>query len=297
MARSVELRTLAAGAFAYVLPERVRIAIGGPDGPSWLGGVLTCVAGSSATYGCALNVAGKIGSGVYGVRADGEAGADGRPKRPPRRPRGRGKPSAMGEVVLSRDAMSMLVLIQGASARSLVESAGLGEVALPLDDVAGGCVIEADAAAIPDLMTTLHEAGVTRLREAELASLRVQAARATFGADFVVETSSVHELGLEHRAVSHTKGMYLGHRAVCSTEMRGRASRRLVQLRFDSHGKDVVLPGAEVNIEGQAIGSITTSTALDRAVFALAMVKHSEVAQGTRVRVGDLAGEITQLAG
>ncbi|MBN9164904.1 MAG: hypothetical protein BGO98_31250 [Myxococcales bacterium 68-20] len=297
MARSVELRTLAAGAFAYVLPERVRIAIGGPDGPSWLGGVLTCVAGSSATYGCALNVAGKIVSDVYVIGANGELGAYVGTKSLARILGLWEKQIVMEEVVLSRDAMSMLVLIQGASARSLVESAGLGEVALPLDDVAGGCVIEADAAAIPDLMTTLHEAGVTRLREAELASLRVQAARATFGADFVVETSSVHELGLEHRAVSHTKGMYLGHRAVCSTEMRGRASRRLVQLRFDSHGKDVVLPGAEVNIEGQAIGSITTSTALDRAVFALAMVKHSEVAQGTRVRVGDLAGEITQLAG
>jgi folate-binding Fe-S cluster repair protein YgfZ len=60
MSSSVELRTLAAGAFAYVLPERIRIAIGGPDALSWLGGVLTCEVGSSATYGCALNAAGKI---------------------------------------------------------------------------------------------------------------------------------------------------------------------------------------------------------------------------------------------
>ncbi|MCB9010600.1 MAG: folate-binding protein YgfZ [Actinobacteria bacterium] len=66
------------------------------------------------------------------------------------------------------------------------------------------------------------------------------------------EGTLVHEAGLQDRAVSFTKGCYLGQETVARTEHRGRVNRVLRGLR----GSTAPTPGAEVRLDGRVVGTI-----------------------------------------
>lgn len=116
---------------------------------------------------------------------------------------------------------------------------------------------------------------------------RIEAGRPLFGIDFS-DQSLPAETGVFERAVSVTKGCYLGQEIVARMYARGQVARRVVGLRVD----DDALPaaGAEVMDEsGQnAIGVVTSSTlspVLGNAALALATLKRGYFEPGTRVRV------------
>lgn len=85
----------------------------------------------------------------------------------------------------------------------------------------------------------------------ELARLR--ASRPRFGVDFG-PAHYPQEAGLKDRAVSFTKGCYLGQEVVCTLENRGQLSRRLVRLE----GADAA-PGAELRAGEKIVGEVTSA--------------------------------------
>ena len=114
-----------------------------------------------------------------------------------------------------------------------------------------------------------------------------------FGAE-IDEQVMPAEVGVVDRAVSFTKGCYIGQEPVARLHYRGHANRGLRAILLDG-----VLPaaGAAVQVEGREVGRVTSAVAsptLGRGL-ALAIVRR-EVDPGQRVGVvtdgGVLEGEL-----
>lgn len=116
---------------------------------------------------------------------------------------------------------------------------------------------------------------------------RVEAGRPAFGKDMTEETIPL-EAGIEDRAISRTKGCYVGQEVIIRVLDRGhgRVARRLVGLTCDV-GADVPDAGAPISAGDRAIGSITSaawSPSLERPI-ALGYVHRDFVAPGTGVTI------------
>lgn len=116
---------------------------------------------------------------------------------------------------------------------------------------------------------------------------RVEAGRPLYGIDFN-DQSLPAETGLFERAVSVTKGCYLGQEIVARMYARGQVARRVVGLRTDDGG----LPTAGAEVRDQSgehiVGAVTSSTIsplLGNAALALATVKKGYFDVGTSLRV------------
>jgi folate-binding protein YgfZ len=117
---------------------------------------------------------------------------------------------------------------------------------------------------------------------------RVEAGRPAFGKDMTEETIPL-EAGIEDRAISRTKGCYVGQEVIIRVLDRGhgRVARRLVGLTCEV-GADVPGVGAPISVGDRAIGSITSavlSPSLERPI-ALGYVHRDFVATGTGVTIG-----------
>jgi folate-binding protein YgfZ len=115
--------------------------------------------------------------------------------------------------------------------------------------------------------------------------LRIERGVAKHGVDFN-EATYPQEASLEKRAVSFSKGCYLGQEVVCMLEMRGHVKQKLVPIIFDS--SDVPLRDAKVvDAAGAEVGHVTSavrSVTIDRPI-ALAMIKFSKANVGERLSV------------
>jgi folate-binding protein YgfZ len=105
---------------------------------------------------------------------------------------------------------------------------------------------------------------------------RIEAGRPLFGIDFD-QTVLPAETGLLDRAVSFTKGCYLGQEIVARMASRGQVARRIAAFRMD--GPELPVAGAPINDEaGQVVGIVTSSTAsplLSGAAIGLAMLRRT----------------------
>ncbi len=117
-------------------------------------------------------------------------------------------------------------------------------------------------------------------------STRIEAGRALFGIDFD-GTVLPAETGQLARAVSFTKGCYLGQEIVARMHARAQVARQIVGIRMNDDALPIA--AAPVYDQGQnQIGAVTSSTmspVLSNSAIALAMVKHSFAAAGTTVRI------------
>jgi len=149
-----------------------------------------------------------------------------------------------------------------------------------------GIIVEiAHAAAV---MAALTAAGGVAADEAELDTVRIESGRPRFGADLDTDIIPL-EAGLEARAISRSKGCYVGQEVIVRVQDRGhgRVARRLVGLTFDAAAK-APDRGAPIEADGRAIGRVTSaawSPALARPI-ALGYVHRDFVAAGTHVLVG-----------
>ena len=75
-----------------------------------------------------------------------------------------------------------------------------------------------------------------------------------FGYDFG-EKQIPHEAGLESSHISYTKGCYTGQEIVERVRSRGQVNRRRVELSFSGEG--VPESGAELTVDGKAVGYVT----------------------------------------
>lgn len=105
-----------------------------------------------------------------------------------------------------------------------------------------------------------------------------------FGVDFD-ETTYPQEASLEKRAVSFTKGCYLGQEVVHTLEVRGKAARRLVPVIIDA-GESLF--GVDLHADGEPAGRVTSALfdPLEGKAVGLALAKVSALAAGKTLTAG-----------
>lgn len=149
----------------------------------------------------------------------------------------------------------------------------------------------------PDLVASLERAGGIQVG-AEVAEMcRVEGGMPLFGVDMNDDTLPL-EAGIEDRAISLTKGCYVGQEVIIRVLHRGhgRVVRRLVGIGFE-RGSAVPSPGDRIASSGHEIGAITSaieSPALGRPI-ALGYVHRDYVQPGTTVDVGTRIGTVETL--
>jgi tRNA-modifying protein YgfZ len=143
-----------------------------------------------------------------------------------------------------------------------------------------------------EIVRRLVKASAIAIEPGDVHTLRVEAARATFGFDFD-DKSLVQEAGLEDRAVSFSKGCYHGQEVVCMLENRGHVNKRLVQLEV-APGSPIQV-GAEVSADN-SIGRVTSVVPRnDGSAIALAVVKLAHAKEGATVRIADREARVVAL--
>ena len=139
------------------------------------------------------------------------------------------------------------------------------------------------------LAAALRSAGATDV-DADVAEVcRIESGRPVFGKDMTEDTIPL-EAGIEDRAISLTKGCYVGQEIIIRVLHRGhgRVARRLVGLTLEP-GASVPSRGAAILAGDREIGAVTSavlSPALDRPI-AMGYVHRDFVEPGTAVTVGE----------
>lgn len=152
-------------------------------------------------------------------------------------------------------------------------------------------VTETDA-----LRAALASSGAVPLDTATADSLRVEAGVPKFHVDMTEETIPL-EAGIETRAISMTKGCYVGQEVIIRVLHRGhgRVAKRLVGLVLSEGARSA--RGAPVHAQDRAIGSLTSvawSPALSRPI-ALGYLHRDFVEPGARVLIDGAEAEVVSL--
>ena len=121
--------------------------------------------------------------------------------------------------------------------------------------------------------------------------LRVERGRPRYGID--LDSSTIpQEAGLNDRAVSFTKGCYVGQETVARLHYRGKPNRRLRGLRLS----EMAPAGDELSFEGRSVGQLSSVVPSPRfGPIGLALVRR-EAPPGSTVSVGEaVTAEVTEL--
>ena len=146
------------------------------------------------------------------------------------------------------------------------------------------------------LKSALTASDAAEMDEATAETLRIENGVPRFGHDMDEETIPL-EAGIESRAISFTKGCYVGQEVIIRVLHRGhgRVARRLVGLTID--GSEVPPAGARITAGDREIGEVTSSTmspALQRPI-ALGYVHRDFVEPGTGVMIDSASVQVTAL--
>jgi folate-binding protein YgfZ len=139
-----------------------------------------------------------------------------------------------------------------------------------------------DSANTTELHNALTELGAEPVGEDAVECLRVEAGRPRYGLD-LDETVIPQEAGLNERAVSFSKGCYVGQETVARLHWRGKPNRHLRGLRLTAPAQTGQELWSEERVVGR-LGSVASSPRLGP--IALALVRR-EVGPGATVGVGD----------
>jgi len=132
------------------------------------------------------------------------------------------------------------------------------------------------------LRTTLEAAGAAEVGEDAAEVLRVESGRPRFGREMTAETIP-QEAGINERAVSFTKGCYIGQETVARLHYKGKPNRHLRGLRPERP----VTAGDEIVAGGKVVGRVGTAVlSPDRGPLALAIVRR-EAEPGATVSIGE----------
>jgi folate-binding protein YgfZ len=123
--------------------------------------------------------------------------------------------------------------------------------------------------------------------------LRVEAGIPAFGQD-IDEDRTVVEVGRGTRAISYTKGCYLGQETIVMARDRGHVNRFLIGLRCE--GSEPVLPGTPVFAAATNVGHVTSGVISPRhGAIALAYVRRGYQEAGTELSLTE-GGRRAQVA-
>jgi tRNA-modifying protein YgfZ len=168
--------------------------------------------------------------------------------------------------------------LAGVSVRAIRTDLGI-DLLCAADDTAG-------------VAAALQQRGVPRVSEAVAEAMRIERGRPRYGVD-LDDTVIPQEAGLNARAVSFTKGCYVGQETVARLYYRGKPNRQLRGVRLSEPAS----PGAEIVCDGRPVGrlgSVTDSPELGP--IALALVRR-EAPPGSQLSVGPdgIRAEVVEL--
>jgi tRNA-modifying protein YgfZ len=137
------------------------------------------------------------------------------------------------------------------------------------------------ASQAPDVARALIEAGAAKVSEPAAEILRVESGRPRFGREMSAATIP-QEAGIDGRAVSFTKGCYIGQETVARLHYKGKPNRHLRGLRLEG-------PVAEddpIALDDREVGRIGTAVISPaHGPIALAVIRR-EAEPGAMVEVG-----------
>ncbi|HEY7965528.1 MAG TPA: glycine cleavage T C-terminal barrel domain-containing protein [Solirubrobacteraceae bacterium] len=137
----------------------------------------------------------------------------------------------------------------------------------------------------------LAAAGAQTVDEETAEIVRVEAGRPRFGVE-IDETTMPQEAGIHERAVSYSKGCYVGQETVARLYWKGNPNRHLRGLRFAQAPQ----PGAALTLDGRAVGAVASIAHSPRfGTIGLALLRREaepgatlEVSGGGSATVADL---------
>jgi folate-binding protein YgfZ len=145
---------------------------------------------------------------------------------------------------------------------------------------------EADA-----VHATLLERGAVAVAEDAAEVVRVERGRPRYGVD-LDDTVIPQEAGLNERAVSFTKGCYVGQETVARLHYRGKPNRHLRGLRLSAP----VAPGAELRLGERVVGTVGSAVVSPRhGPIALALVRREADPGATVALDGDVTATVVAL--
>jgi tRNA-modifying protein YgfZ len=133
-----------------------------------------------------------------------------------------------------------------------------------------------------ELRALLEESAAVEVSEDAAEILRVESGRPRFGHEMSSATIP-QEAGIDGRAVSFTKGCYIGQETVARLHYKGKPNRHLRGLRLEAPASDDEVIAHEAREVGR-IGTAVTSPA--HGPIALAVIRR-EVEPGAHVEVGE----------
>ena len=134
------------------------------------------------------------------------------------------------------------------------------------------------------------ELALPRISEETAECARIEAGRPRLGYDMDAETMP-QEAGLNDRAVSFTKGCYVGQETVARLHWRGKPNRHLRGLRLSEPAER----GSEIEFGGKVVGRLGSTCVSPRSgPIALALVRR-EAEPGASVTVGGTPAEVVEL--
>lgn len=210
-------------------------------------------------------------------------------------------------------AATLLLRLAGVDGGALENLAEYHQLPLTYDGAEGFCAASREwglqafdvylpAGAASSLRGALQDGDVPLLDEHVRETARIEAGRPRFGVDMDTETIPL-EAGIEHRAISLTKGCYVGQEVIIRVLHRGqgRVARRLCWLVSDvdaSAGADPTartLPwraGSLLRAGGKDVGRLTSVCASPtrKRLLAIGLVHRDAAVAGTSVQVVDDGG-------
>jgi folate-binding protein YgfZ len=142
-----------------------------------------------------------------------------------------------------------------------------------------------------DLVAALAAKGALPVGPEALAAARIEAAYPLFGIDMTADTIPL-EAGIEPRAISTSKGCYVGQEVIIRVLHRGhgRVARKLVTVKLEAPGVEA---GAKVLDGERAVGFVTSAAVSPQSgPIALAYVHRDLATEGARVAVETPSGHV-----
>jgi folate-binding protein YgfZ len=137
----------------------------------------------------------------------------------------------------------------------------------------------------------LTQAGAPMIRGETLEILRVEAGVPAYGID-MDENTLAPEVGRTDRAISYTKGCYLGQETIVRIRDLGHVNRTLLGLKVE--GESVMPRGSKIFRDDKEVGEVRSSvlSPLLKTVIGLAYLYRGCQMPGTRVEVAVGAGRV-----
>lgn len=292
-----QYRVVREGAGLLDRSDRARIAVSGAEAGEFLQGQLTndveALEPGGGCYAALLDRKGRVRADMRVLRlADGSYLIDTEPEAGPTvlSHLSMYKVGRDADVTAADDRASLLSLL-GPQAEQIVGAplgaehshreltiAGAGCRAVATDL---GADIFAPAAAGDAVGAALLAAGAEPIEPAVAEIARVEAGRPRLGREIEPERTMPQEAGINERAVSFTKGCYIGQETVARLHYKGKPNRHLRLLTSAARLPD----GAAVSLDGRELGTVGTAVLSPaRGALALAILRR-EAEPGVEVEV------------